>query len=414
MSQIVEALKWAVEQYAKHREQVTLVGLVLALIVVSVAAKKVFKSGKVDQTVNALSFVAAFGFSMDGMWIVATQKANVPAEVAVAVFFVAEAFMVNSMRRGGRLYEATTVRDEAGKVIEWGTTGSHGKAVWIIATVAGSLAALSSHNPVEFVLRLALPLGAAYQWWTGLTGADVKRRRSRFAYSPARLAVRYGWWTPEAEADDEEARWSEERAARKRAKAVRALVTVGSRVRSGGASDKDRVRLAELALSSTAETRAAALLDLVDAEAFLAAMRASTDEQHSTPAQVSTEQHVLEASTPAQHSSTEVAVPERAEPVPVGARAERAGGQPPSVPVRSDAELLDVLRAEVDRRAGTGEQPLGFRAAMELVAASKERTKRLIGAAGLAQDAAGKVVRPVDGAAPVNGAEVPDLLGALG
>jgi hypothetical protein len=418
MNQIEHAIETAVAWYQAHRDGAVIAGLGLAALLVGGVTMRIVKHKAVDRAVMVLSFIAAFGFSAQGMYEVVTHKAHVPGSLALVVFFVAEAFMVNSMIQAKRLYLATTERDEqTGKVTVWGTTGKHGRTVWIIAGVAGALVAFSSTNPVEFMLRGLLPLGAALQWWNTLTGENVERSESSFIWTPRRLGVRFGVLGPRV--GDEQIMAMREAAKQRRL--VKKLVTLGSRARATGASDKDRVKLGALTLQATVETRAAALVDLADAEAFTAAVLTSTGEQNALEGWTSTDQNALEAST--QHSTASTA--QHALPVGSGAPVDAAQhgapvGQSSTVAApervaeqRTDEQLVEALREAVER-----ESALAFREAARVLGdggkpAGNTKVKRLIGLAGLAQDAAGKVVRPVDGSAPVNGHEVGDLVDAV-
>jgi hypothetical protein len=175
--------------------RLVLAGLAVAFLFVMISLLVAHKRKHLDRWVSVVTWIAVYGFSADGMWIVATQKAHLPAELAVAVFFVGDAMMINSMIRSRRRYTRTTVR-AWGKVIKPGDPGKHGRAVWLIATVMGLIVAFSSHNPVEWTLRLSLPLGAALMWWNDLTADGITAQRTTWRWTPRRLLLWLGAIVP--------------------------------------------------------------------------------------------------------------------------------------------------------------------------------------------------------------------------
>lgn len=163
------------------------VGLVLAIaLLVS------WRRGKVKSWIVAVSWIAAFGFSAEGMWYVAVDKADVPPVVAAGVFFVFELFQVRSMLAARDRYRATAVFDADGAIVQAGDPGKHGSAVWILAAVMGGIVALAAHSPADAALRLSIPLGAALLWWNDLTDNGVRRQRGSWRWTPRRLLLALG------------------------------------------------------------------------------------------------------------------------------------------------------------------------------------------------------------------------------
>jgi hypothetical protein len=144
------------------------------------ALYRAMRDGRVERWLSALAWIAAFGFSAEGMWYVTTQKAHVPTIVAAGVFFVAEAMMLSSMVQARRRYTLD------------GHPGKHGRAVWTIACAMGLIVAFAANNWPERLLRLAIPLGAALQWWNSLTDAGMTRPQGRWRWTPSRLLERVG------------------------------------------------------------------------------------------------------------------------------------------------------------------------------------------------------------------------------
>jgi hypothetical protein len=181
----------------RHGYTVLVAGMALTLLVILATLVVAHKRKHLDRWVSTVTWIAVYGFSADGMWIVATQKAHLPPGLAAAVFFVGDAMMIHSMIRSRQRYTRTTVRDEAsGTIITPGDPGKHGRAVWLIATVMGLIVAFSSHNPVEWALRLSLPLGAAFMWWNDLTADGVTAQKTTLLWTPRRLLIRYGVIAP--------------------------------------------------------------------------------------------------------------------------------------------------------------------------------------------------------------------------
>lgn len=168
-------------------------GLAVAAVL-AVALLISWRRGKVEGWIVVVSWIAAFGFSAEGMWYVATDKADVPPVVAAGVFFVFELFQIRSMLAARRKYVATTVRDAAGRVVKAGDPGGHGLAVWAIAGVMGLIVALAAGNPADALLRVSIPLGVALLWWNDLTedGVVRDRPRSSWRWTPRRLLLWLG------------------------------------------------------------------------------------------------------------------------------------------------------------------------------------------------------------------------------
>jgi hypothetical protein len=214
--------------WTRNGDHIILGGLALLAVLIIGALLWAWRKHKVDAWLVAVTWVGVIGFSAEGMWVVATKKANVPGAVAAGVFFVAEALMIASMRASSRRYKRTTVREDDrpdGKVLKPGDPGKHGRAVWMIALAAGTTVAVSASNWPERILRFCLPLGAALLWWNTLTDEGTSAARSRWRWTPERVLVALGAKEPATGEHDLGAAQREQR--------VRQLVNVGSRVRAG-------------------------------------------------------------------------------------------------------------------------------------------------------------------------------------
>ena len=172
--------------------QLVLVGLVVTAIVLTVTLLVAHRRGHTNQWVARVASVAVLALSAEGMWVVARERLHLPVVLAAGVFFVAEALMVSAALQARRHYERTTERDEDGRLIRPGHPGPHGRAVWVIAAVAGGIVALNSKSAVEAPLRLALPLAAAYMWQLALTADGTARPAGSWRWTPRRLLVRLG------------------------------------------------------------------------------------------------------------------------------------------------------------------------------------------------------------------------------
>ncbi|MEQ7127421.1 hypothetical protein ABN034_23125 [Actinopolymorpha sp. B11F2] len=175
-----------------HGYQLVLVGLVVTAIFLIVTLVAAHRRGHTNQWVARVASVAVLALSAEGMWVVARERLGLPVVLAAAVFFVAEALMVSAALQARRHYERTTERGTDGRLIRPGHPGPHGRAVWVIAAVAGGIVALNSKSAVEVPLRLALPLAAAYMWQLALTADGTTRPAGAWRWTPRRLLVRLG------------------------------------------------------------------------------------------------------------------------------------------------------------------------------------------------------------------------------
>jgi hypothetical protein len=181
--------------FTSHHLTAVTGALVVAALLLALAIRWITRGGYLAKTVSVITWIAAYGFSAEGMWVVVTGKAHVPPLVAVGVFFVGEAMQVNSMILASRRY----ARD--------GHPGKHGRAVWIIAVVMGAVVMFAATNWAERLLRLSIPLGTALLWWNTLTDDGCVKRPTRFRWTPTRLLEWLGALEPDVDRDlDEVAR----------------------------------------------------------------------------------------------------------------------------------------------------------------------------------------------------------------
>lgn len=191
---------------------------------------RAIRAGRPDKWIAGVAWVAAFGFSAEGMWVVATQKAHVPALVAAGVFFVGEAMQITSMTQASRRYAVDK------------HPGKHGRAVWIIAVAMGVIVSFAATNTAERLLRFAIPLGTALLWWNTLTDAGCAKRPTRLRWTPVRLLERLGALEPDVDRDLAEA---------DRQRRVAAMTVAAHRVHAGGRHRRiHAARLRRLALAA--------------------------------------------------------------------------------------------------------------------------------------------------------------------
>lgn len=176
-----------------HGYQVILWGLVATAGYMLVSLLWARHKGHVPRWVSNVASFAVLVLCAEGMWEVAREKLALPTFLAAAVFFVFEAMLVSEALLARAHYHRTTLRDADGNVTRWGTPGRHGTAVWVIAAVSGGIVSLNSASLVEFPLRLALPLGAAYMFMNTLMAAGRgESERSSWRWTPRRLLLWVG------------------------------------------------------------------------------------------------------------------------------------------------------------------------------------------------------------------------------
>ncbi|BCJ40523.1 hypothetical protein GCM10010168_81430 [Actinoplanes ianthinogenes] len=172
---------------------------VLLLIGFAIWAKR---SGKPLRPI-ALSFSMnlALLLNAEGMWVIATEQLHLPKVFAILVFAVFEICFLTATSLAAEQYRNTTVYGPDGKIE---TPGHPGPMLWIaalIAAVSGIIVASNAVTGTEKLLRLAVPCVIFLMWWAALTAAGQRVRRGRFAYSPRRLAERWGWLIPDDDPD---------------------------------------------------------------------------------------------------------------------------------------------------------------------------------------------------------------------
>lgn len=159
---------------AGHREELVIAGLAVSVLLLGLVVRRAVRGGRPDRWIDAVAFATAFAWSAEGMFEVATQDLKLPILFAWVVFFLFEAQMLSSMLRANRHQR------------EHGHPGRHGRAVWMIAAVAGVVVAAAADSPVEVPLRFVVPLLAAHQWWLGLTADGITRDQGAVSWR----------WTP--------------------------------------------------------------------------------------------------------------------------------------------------------------------------------------------------------------------------
>ena len=106
---------------------------------------------------TVVAVVIATAFSAEGMWEVAREGLKLSVWQAVVLFAAAETAMTAEAARAKRRQRRE------------GHPGTHAAAVWVIAAAAGIVAATNADGLVEVLVRLGVPLLAAWLWWQELT-----------------------------------------------------------------------------------------------------------------------------------------------------------------------------------------------------------------------------------------------------
>ena len=169
-----------------HRELLIVAGLGLTVLLLLWTVRRAIRSGRPDKYLARLSFMVGFAWSGEAMWEVATQRLHLSHVFAGFAFFLFESQMATAMMRAERHQERHH------------HPGKHGRSVWLIAVVAGVIAAMAGDSPVEMVLRLAVPLLVAHQWWVGLTGdgTETPADAITWTWTPRRILVTLGLARP--------------------------------------------------------------------------------------------------------------------------------------------------------------------------------------------------------------------------
>ena len=134
---------------------------------------------------DTLTFVAAAlatGVAATGMWQFFRDVLHLPTVFLVGMFAFLEVAMFASALRARR------------NVLEFGSAGADGTAVWALTGLSALLSATDSHSTKEAAFRLAAPLVAAWLWERGMA---IERRRQQtsvihWRISRERILVRLG------------------------------------------------------------------------------------------------------------------------------------------------------------------------------------------------------------------------------
>ncbi|MEU4164138.1 MFS transporter, partial [Actinoplanes sp. NPDC026670] len=149
----------------------------------------------------AFSMNLALLLNAEGMWVIAIDQLRLPPIFAVLVFAVFEICFLTATSLAAEQYRRTSTYAPDGTIV---TPGHPGPMLWIAALIAGLSGVIVASNAVTFtekLLRLAVPCMIFLMWWAALTAAGQRVRRGRFAYSPRRLAERWGWLIPDDDPD---------------------------------------------------------------------------------------------------------------------------------------------------------------------------------------------------------------------
>lgn len=169
-----------------HAPALIIGGLAICVILLAWLVRRAVRSGRPDAWLARVAFLVGFAWSGEAMWEVATQKLRLSPVFAGFGFFLFEAMMATAMIRAERAHT------------ERGHAGRHGRSVWLIAVVAGLIAAMAGDSVVETGLRLAVPLLVAHQWWIGLADDSAARPADAISWTwtPRRILVAAGLARP--------------------------------------------------------------------------------------------------------------------------------------------------------------------------------------------------------------------------
>ncbi|MEU4423524.1 MFS transporter [Actinoplanes sp. NPDC024001] len=149
----------------------------------------------------AVSMNLALLLNAEGMWVIAIDQLKLPKVFAVLVFAVFEICFLTATSLAAEQYRRTTVYAADGKIVTPGHPGPMLYIAALIAVLSGVIVASNAVTGTEKLLRLAVPCVIFLMWWAALTAAGQRVRRGRFAYSPRRLAERWGWLIPDDDPD---------------------------------------------------------------------------------------------------------------------------------------------------------------------------------------------------------------------
>lgn len=193
-SNLAPLLNFATRWWDDHGTTLIFTSLIAAVGFLAVSLLIARKHGHLPRWMSRVGNGVVLVLSAEGMWEFFTGLLQLPTMIALGGFAFGEFLLLSSMMHARAYYNATTIR-EHGKVVKWGHTGRHGRAVWIVATVIGVIVATGADHWQEIPFRLVLPLGAALMWYTELTAASEKRR-SRWRWTPTRILIAVGALEP--------------------------------------------------------------------------------------------------------------------------------------------------------------------------------------------------------------------------
>lgn len=193
---------WLEQQWTQYHLVVIVVTTLAGLGLLAWSAYRARKdSARLKAWMVWLGTNMALIFNAEGTWHILTTKLHQTPEFSVLVFAVFEFALLRAMSLAGDRYRATTERDDKGKVTKPGHPGKAMQVVWFIALSSGVIVASNAPTHTEQLLRIVLPVIVVLLWWTQLTAEGQATRRGRFAYSPSRLATRWGWLVDDEDED---------------------------------------------------------------------------------------------------------------------------------------------------------------------------------------------------------------------
>jgi hypothetical protein len=217
--------------------------IVVASLVVRHLIRSIRQGDETERNERTLKFIflLALAINADAMLRVAMDKLHLAWWFAGGVFFFFEVLQWHFMKIGKARYKVDK------------TTGNAAVIVWFVALASSVITLFNSHNPVEALIRIILPVTVATVWYLNLV-AGQRPTVGRFRYSPHRVMVTLGWMEPDEDVDYE-------RVTRERK--IRKLVTLSHKIEQGGWLVKYRtVKLKRAAITTPVDVLEAAAAQL--------------------------------------------------------------------------------------------------------------------------------------------------------
>lgn len=184
-----------------HRELFTLIGLALTIVLLAVVAWRFWRTGNRSKKIANLAAVVVMVWTSEGLWNVAVNRFDLPAQFAAISFFVFELLLL-----------AAALRAEEERA-QHGHPGAAGRYAFVIGGTSGFVSSFGAHNVGEVIFRIGLPMVALGLWWVLLVApraTDTKemqdarqrlqeKRDAAWVWTPNKILVVLGLKKPGAE-----------------------------------------------------------------------------------------------------------------------------------------------------------------------------------------------------------------------